>query len=419
VATDLRTAVARIDGAVLDELRGTENSLQSLPTIVGSLQSNATVFASSLGITSFKGVPAAGGSADPVTAKGLALHANADTGDAPAPASPEVSDRVELATALGHLRRDTAVLASVTDRLSRDAGPGLAASSTQNLKSCDVDQAVKAITASPTSVQIAARTAVTQSVLVDGGNGNYTAMFLQTPTPGLTAGLRPRSNGVVDIVATDQTVAGGVYQLVIEDTTRTARQVVTVSVAATTAETDNATPAPTSALGQAVAKIRAATKVTVEGHDVTWSPADVALAGSNISVTFHVPDGGTVNDLQVSQALFNMQGVAEALGPNATPSSIVSKPSNVSPKGMHVKVKTDANASSDSARKVVAALQRRLCMKATAAKGTWDATSQAALVADRAARNPPVRSDGPMTAQERSALLALNDAQAAQRCAGR
>ena len=71
-------------------------------------------------------------------------------------------------------------------------------------------------------------------------------------------------------------------------------------------------------------------------------------------------------------------------------------------------------------REQIGTIQKRLCMPAAEADGRWGGKTQAALRADRERRVKTTPAgpglDEPLTAAEAKALLALSEADAAQRC---
>lgn len=408
IARDLSNAVSSIDRAVLDEIRGTENAVQAVPTILASLQSNAALF--SLQSLAPNLVP------QPATTDELKAR-NAKQGKNQALATPNVAKRNRetlggLAEALGQLRHRTVVLASRADRLSKAATAQSTQAVTDAVKGCEVKGTVKSITAEPTSVNFAAKTAGTQLIMVKGGNGNYTAAFLQSPVPGLTATIRPRSNGVVEVVATNQTMAGGSYQLFIEDTTLTSRQVVTVTIAA--AVTTEA-PEIQSEQDVAVELINKASPLKINGVSVTLTatPQD-----DGVKVDYSTADA-TITDAQVRAAVMAIDKVKNNIGSDEALFAV----NKVTAKSGTQKKK----AKGDDGGSVVAALdvserrliQGRLCMPSNKIKDTWSDDAQAALQYDREHRRNGAAAPGRkemLTGDEKKALFDLTEAKAAVRC---
>lgn len=412
LAKELQGAVRAIDRAVLDEIRGTENALQAVPGIVAGIQSNASLFS----LASLAPAPSAASAAP---------DANQPHGGAVGrlqPATVNVAQRDELivnglSAAVGRLRGESVALASHAARLSRAATTTTPQAVSDTLKTCQVGAIVKPISVSPTTVNFTAKTPLTQSILVDGGNGAYTAGFLQMPTPGLVPTIRPRSKGVIDIVASDQTVAGQTYQLVIEDTTQQSRQIVSVVVAAAA----GSSPAPVNPAAasdsqdKAVAAVKAAKELKLSGGR-TVKIVDVTKRGkSGIEVSYSVATDVTVTEDEVAAAAHDVDGVTQLLG--AGPELVTA--AAVAPKPKNGLVPRPVPAGHAAALKPadIKALQIRLC---TPADGVWGPVSQAALKADRQrlSSNDPKRpvADDPLTEQEAKRYLALSDADAAARC---
>jgi len=437
IATELRSAVKSIDRAVLDEIRGTENAVQAVPGILAGLQSNAQLFslatlAPALLPTNAASAPANGapspmnaeidvagddgsksGDSDQAKAKALA------DAQAKARAKRDLAILGGLSASLGELRSRTVSLASHADRLSRAAALSNPQAASAALKTCQVDGVVQNISASPTAVSFTAKTAATQSVLVDGGNGNYSAAFMQTPTPGLTVAIPPRSKGVVNIVATDQTVGGGSYQLLIEDTTQQSRQIVTVSITGSSTPATSITP---DAVNAAAAAIRAASPLKLaDGSAVVVDSVDV-VAGTSLNVLYTAPAGSTATSADVATAAFGVPSVSNLLGAN--PKLVVAAPSNA-PHGLAVRAraaaKRDWGAAVDALNpSQIKRIQQRLCMPANQIDGGWGRITQAALKHDRTlSKNvhpADVGSDDMLSFAEAKLILALTDEQATQRC---
>lgn len=423
IAKDLRGAVSAIDRAVLDEIRGTENAVQAVPGILAGLQGNTALFS----LESL--APALVTKAPTSAPSGVnsPMSGDVETGRGTATA-PDAVSRRDLATleglsaALGKLRGETVVLSSLADQLTRSATASSAQTVSTTLKTCQVEGVAKSISTSPTTVSIAAKTAVTQSILVDGGNGNFTAAFLQTPTPGLTVVIRPRSKGVIDIVATDQTVAGGAYQLIIEDTTQQSRQIVSVAIAAASAGADTTKDStPKAGVQDTAIQKLVATKTLKVGSGATVTVVKVVKRGeSGVEVTYRADAGAKVSDAEVAAAALVVVGntlgtdpsaVVATADPNAPQAQKVMKRNKPVDWGTAVDALTTAQ---------VKTVQSRLCMKAASTTGVWGAETQAALKADRDRRVKKEAQESPrgetLTVAEAKALLSMSDADAVRRC---
>jgi hypothetical protein len=411
---DLPVAVIAIDRAVLEEIRSTENSLQAVPGILANLQGNAALFAQ----------PAPVQATTSATAGETTAPRNGRVGKGAVPATLDVAARDQmivdgLSDALGQLRAETIALRSRANRLGRSAT--LNAGAGEALKACQIEGVVKPITASPMTLNFTAKVPLIQSILVDGGNGNFTAGFLQTPATGLSPVIRPRSKGVIDVVATDQTVAGQTYQLVIEDTTQRSRQIVAVVVGATAA--GSPPPGDTQSLAsnqkKAIDAVVAAKELKLSGaRGVTIT--SVVARGKGIEVSYTVAAGATVTDDEVAAAAHDVDGVADWLraGPDlVTAVRDKAKPQNgrvAKPKALPEVV--PAGLSPNEIRKI----QLHLCMAPNATSGRWDAASQKALKADRERRTGidpkrPGLADS-LGDTEAKQLRDLDDSVAAARC---
>ena len=247
------------------------------------------------------------------------------------------------------------------------------------------------------------------------GNGNFTVAFLQAPVPGLTASIPPRSKGVVEIAATDQTVAGGSYQLIIEDTTLTSRQIVSVAIAAAPAAASPAQPSKPDLAAQSIEK---ASPLDVGGTKVKVT---AVAQGDGVKVTY-TTDVVAVTDDKVREAVKGIEGVTDLVGQEDS-LFVVSKVKSVDKAGGVLKNKPKA----PDGGPVVAALdvterrriQARLCMPNDKIKDTWSDEAQLALRKDRTLRPKGTPVPGPtemLTHDEKVALLALDDAKAAARC---
>lgn len=442
LAADLRGAVRAIDRAVLNDIRGTEPAVQAVPGILAGLQGNASLFSlASLAPGLVAASAAATKAGKDAPHDGIVAKAAGDEKPEDAIARRDQALLMGLTDALGTLRSRTVQLASQADRLSRAALMTAPQAVSTAVKACQVDGVLKPISVAPSSITLVAKAAGTHSVLVDGGNGEFSAQFLQSPTPGLSALRPPRSKGVVNIVATDQTVAGS-YQLVIEDTTQQTRQIVTVVVGAATAAppADDKKTDMTNAEAAADKLNKAGSLTTAKNVKVTGLKA-TTLGAQNVQLIYDAPADGQVTDAEVAAAALALPGMVNLLGKD--PKHIVAQRAEPAPHSKTVKktrsdnTKTGTVGKNDGAGKPagngdsgptvrgmtvaeIKALQTRLCMAGAAATGTWTAQTQAALEADRARRLPaagPVPAAGEaLGAQERQRLQALSEADAYKRC---
>jgi hypothetical protein len=391
----LVTTIKGIDTAVLQEIRGTEGSIQAVPGLVANIQTNAGLFT----LTSSGGseaAPRSGDQPNPVTPQ-----------KSDAPSTEDVKVMENLGAAIGALRQATVDVESRAERLMSLATP-VNSQTAEALKLCKVETTLKSMAVTPTSVSFTAKKAGTQTVLIEGGNGNYTAAFLNGPTPGLKAVVRPLSTSAVDIVADDKTVAGG-YQLMIEDTTRTARQIVAVTVTAAAAGDDSA--AQSDKVQKAIAAITAAKSVQVNG--TTVSLENPRARGQNgVVVEYRAPGGAEITSQEVAIAVGNIPGVGNQLGSNAVEAvNLDAQPFS----GLQFRDGTAL------ARDQVRRVQAALCMPEAERDGLWGPKTQAALERDRSRRRaagvPNVAVEkAPVTAAERNMLLALGPDAVASRC---
>ncbi|OYV02366.1 MAG: hypothetical protein CFE45_00650 [Burkholderiales bacterium PBB5] len=391
----LVTTIKGIDTAVLQEIRGTEGSIQAVPGLVANIQTNAGLFTLTSSGSS-EAAPRSGEQPNPVTPQ-----------KADAPSAEDVRVMENLGAAIGSLRQATVELDSRAERLMSLATP-VNSQAAEALKLCKVETTLKSMSVTPASVSFTAKRAGTQTVLIDGGNGNYTAAFLNGPVPGLKAVVRPLSTSAVDIVADDKTVAGG-YQLMIEDTTRTARQIVAVTVNAATAGDESAPQSDK--VQKAIAAIAAAKSVQVNG--VTVSLENPRARGQNgVVVDYRAQGGAEVTPQDVAIAVGNIPGVGSLLGSNGVEAvNLDAQPFS----GLQFRDGTPLPR--DQVRRV----QTALCMPEAQRDGLWGPMTQTALERDRSRRRATgVRGvaveKAPLTAAERNMLLALGPDAVTDRC---
>jgi hypothetical protein len=388
--------VKDIDAAVLLEIRGTEGSLQAVPGLVATIQTNAGLFA-----------PAAGGDTEPVPRGG-----GQPDPAAPKPALPTDDDlRVmkELGEAIGALRQATMDVDSRAERLSSLATP-VNSQSAEALKLCKVEATLKPMTVTPPAVTFTAKKTGTQTVQIAGGNGNYAGAFLHGSAPGLKAVTNPLFPGAIDVVADDKTVAGD-YQLMVQDSTRQSRVIVTVTVAAATAAGEAA--GQSDKVQKAIAAIVAAKTVVVNGTTVTLENAR-ARGQNGVAVDYRAQGGAAVSPQDVAIEVGNLPGVGNVLGMGSNTVEAVNL--DAQPLG-GLQFPDGASLPRDQVRK----LQTALCLPEPQRDGLWGLKTQAALERDRARRRvagaPNVAAVGAqLSAAERKTLLARSAEAVAATC---
>jgi hypothetical protein len=416
-ALGLRNTILGVDREVLKQIESTRPTLQSIPEQLSQLKTNAL-------FTSLTAIPSgAEGKAAPSTIKPAPtptphsmrlLLGNEPT---PQPAGERALEVArKLAAAIGDLQAATLSLKNTADRISTT----VAATATQvsdALKACKVEGVVKPLGVSQSTVRIPAGKTLIQQIFVDGGNGILRAGFTQKPVPGLTVNTPPGTLGVVEIQATDKTLAG-TYPLMIEDSTQASRVTISVVVeAANDSDTEKKNPSDAgekgAAVDAAILNLQKRTEFrTADGAKVTI--ANVKKRGtSGIEVTFSATDPAVTAE-QVEQAIKSDAQIQALLGSTA---DIKAEKNKVAPNaGAFFLPGTIKGMSRDDIRK----LQARLCVPAAGQDGHWGPQTQRMLEEDRSklGRLPPMPT-GELTARERDQLLALTDAAAAARCAQR
>jgi hypothetical protein len=277
------------------------------------------------------------------------------------------------------------------------------------LKLCKVEGTLKPLTVTPAAVSFTAKKTGTQTVLIEGGSGNYTGTFLNGSATGLKALPRPMSTGAIDIVADDKTVAGG-YQLMIEDSTRRSRQIVAVTVAAAAAATGEAATQNT-LVEDAIQAILDEEDFEVNGVPVTLLDP-VAKGKSGVLVKYRVKGDAAVTPAEVAQAVRKISGVSDVLGNK--PDTVEAQPVDEAEPhaGRQRRAPTPAQ---------VRKLQAALCVPENQRDGLWGPQTQAALEADRVRRRdvgaPNVSTaKAPLSSAETTLLLALSAEAVAARC---
>ena len=402
----LLRAVDKIDRAVLDELRGTEAAIQAVPGIIAGLAKNNEFFAAAgkLPDTGTQGTK----SETPMA--GFRLKG-----------APNETALAALISAIASLKSAVVLLDSGAERL-RGFVVGIEQKTPfESLKACKVEGLKTAITVSPQSVSFIAKTPSTQTILIDGGNNNYRATFLQRPTPGLSVEVPARSKGVVEIVATDKTEAGNRYQLLVEDTTGQSNQIIVVEIKDKDKPTPDLTSAASSTLAPVQGILESLGTIDVAGAKVTiQKPVTINPGNKSLAVTYTVEAGKSVTDEQVRDALFARDDIRNKLGDDKTQIVAAASLADAPHAGVRRKV-TGSTAWGEVVRNLdrqqIALVQSRLCLPIKDVDGIWGDQTQAALRAYRAQRRASGAGEGIMlTEQEARLLLNMSAAQVANRC---
>lgn len=398
----LADTVREIEAAVKKEISGTEGSIQSVTGLLATIQRDAGLF-----ITPTQ---SAQDSSQPTPNAGKQRSRSRQNKIRPAaPGSIDETVINSLAEVLGKLREKATDLDSRADRLTAMATPG-STQSAEALKLCKVETTLKPLRVSPAAVGFTAKQADRKTVSIEDGNGNYTATFLDRQPTGLKTVPHPMSTSFINIVADNTTVAGS-YQLMIEDSTRRSRQIVTVTVAAAAATEDAATQ--TSKVQDAIAAINAEEDFEVNGVPITLLEP-VPRGKNGVLVKYRVQGGASVTPEEVAQAVRNIPGVSDLLG--SKPDTVEAQPADAEPNA-GVQRRLGLPLAPAQVRK----LQTALCMPENQRDGLWGPQTQALLVADRARRRPigapNISTDkGGLSSAETKLLLALTPEALAARC---
>ena len=417
-ALNLRTAVQGIDREVLRQVDLSRPALQSIPAQLVALKAN-TLFAD-LGALA---PPVAAASAAPATnaahGKGYAKDATKDDGKAAARSVADQALQIAagIANALGALQGETSALQGTAQRVTASV-VATAAQSADALLACKVEGVVKPLTLTAPPDPLTAGKAVTLQIFIEGGNGNLRAGFTQKPVPGLSVNVPPGTLGLVEVQATDKTVAGR-YSLLVEDTTLASRVTVPIVVNAASAGGADIKAAPAQPDGAAqpapdVAKAKSALEkranFTLPGGAVV-KIEQVVPRGKGMEVVYSTD--ANVKEEDVEAALRADTEMVNLLG--LSPDITVRKG-----KAPHARSYDLPATVQGLGRADVRRLQARLCMPPAAQDGVWGPATQAALERDRAARDRSrAQPTGGLTAEERDQFLALPDAAAEARCARR
>ena len=417
-ALNLQTAVQGIDREVLRQVELSRPALQSIPAQLAALKAN-TLFAD-LGALA---PPAAAASAAAATnaahGKDFARNATKDEGKTAARSVADQALQIAagIAKALGELQGETSALQGTAQRVTASV-VATAAQSADALLACKVEGIVKPLTLTTPPDPLRAGKAVTLQIFIEGGNGNLRAGFTQKPVPGLSVNVPPGTLGLVEVQATDQTMAGR-YSLLVEDTTLASR--VTVPIVVEAAATPGAgAPAP-----------RGGGAPSTEGNPDTEKAATALRergnftlpAGTVIKIEKVIVHGKSMEVVYSTDANVREEDIEAALRADTEMVNLLGRtPDITASKGQapHARRYDLPSTVQALGRADVRRLQARLCMPAAAQDGLWGPATQAALERDRAARDRSrTQPTGGLSAEERDQFLALTDAATEARCARR
>jgi hypothetical protein len=403
IAERLRLTVTRIDKAVLDEIRGTEGSIQSVPGILAGLNANIGVF-SAVAVK-----PGASAGLD----SGHAQPAQLPPGAVQAPAPVPLADATSALN--DRLARLDAASQQLTDLVTAINADARAA---QSLADCQVSGPQTTMTITPASLSLTAGTATRLLLLPSGGKPAYSASFVQDPHAGLDiAPPVPGSDEIYVVETASPAAAPGTYQVLVKDTSGQ-KQLVSLTVAAGGASPPSGgSSSPSSGDAAKVVGM----KVPVGATTVTITHADHNPDGS-WSVRYTAPAGASVASADVAAALAAFPAFQDIAGVKA---NVQAAADSGNDSGHQIASKTAVRAahygtvaaglSIDQARTV----QRAICMPADRVDGLWGMRSQAALIADRERREAAGEKavpQGLLTADEARALQARTAEQVAAAC---
>jgi hypothetical protein len=409
-AMALRNTIHGVDREVLQQIESTQPALQSIPNQLTQLKTNAL-------FTALAGLSTDTATTPPTaTSKKEEPHAATFTTADEAGKKVAANRAYEIAQAtsltLGNLEAANLALKGIADRIS-SAAAATATQTSEALKTCKVEDVVKPLTATQSTVRIAAGSTLIQQIFVEGGNGNLRAGFTQKPVPGLAVNVPPGTLGLIEIQASEKSVAG-TYPLLVEDSTLSSRITISVVVEAGTA-TASATPID-AAKNPANSPVSALIETLKKRQDITLADGSTVKiveikprGTTGIEVTFSTPNAA-IKPEQVEQALKGDKDVNNVLGDKA---DVKAARASAVPNAAIFQIPGAARMPSAQVQR----LQARLCMPATQRDGIWGRLTQHALEQDRAARDKrmPVPS-GELADKERDQLLALTDEQADARC---
>jgi hypothetical protein len=398
----LRNTVVKIDKAVVDEIRGTEGSIQSVPALLAGLNANIGAF-SALG---------AARAASPASAgqdSGRPLHA-AGTPDALDTATAVLTDRVAALDAKAQQ------LADLVAAINQDARAAA------SLSDCRVDGPPTTMTITPAALTFIAGTTNRQVLLPAGGKPGYTAAFVQADHPGL--GIDDIAPGADEIYVSElasPAATAGAYQILVKDASGQ-KQIVAVTVGGAAGPAAAAPQKAATSTADADALAVKALALTVQGLPVTLTHVEHRPDGS-WGIGYAVPAGSAVASGDVEAGLAALPGFVSIAGTGARVHAVAMAAGADS--GRTIAAKTAARAAAYGpvagglALADAKAIQRALCLPDDRVDGLWGRRTQAALLDDRARRGaagekgqPP----GPLAPDEARALAARTPEQVAAAC---
>lgn len=386
----LRNAVHQIDSAVLDELRGTEGSIQAVPAILAQLAGNNSIFAGSLpATTTASNQVGATESPHGATVRNRLKNPNIQ---------PDWQLQANFAAAMSALKASAVLLNGRTDRLTGIVRAIEGTVPVDRLKSCKVEGIQTAMVAAPSSLVFEAGKPGTQMISLKGGKPGYMAQFVQSSHPGLA--VDPPSpflrSDIIAVSSTKELAASSTsYQLIVRDSADQIQvipiKVVEKSSTAPTTPTEKRTSrgaAPTLAAkaDPVVALLMKSSPVeAAAGISVTLTSA-VARADGSFEVFYRPPVGSAVTSEQVR--------VAIALKMKNQTGSSLQIVAVQEPVG-RLNTEKDGRPSSSGffgpvvgglGSKEIIKIQQILCMSERDAIGRWDIRTQQALEKDRGKR---------------------------------
>jgi hypothetical protein len=411
----LRNAVQKIDAAVLDELRGTEAAIQSVPSIIADLAVNTKVFSD---LARPPAAPASGAAAEDAphgkVVRSVEARIRRD--------KEQLDLLTALATSVAALKSETSLLESRSQRLS-----GIVASIQKDargdrLKTCKVEGVETTMTVTPQTLTFDEKTANTQMLLVKGGKQNYSAQFAQSAHPGLSieaASPFLRSDVIAVTATKDATANAAGYQIVVRDSSN---QVQIVMVKVGPKSGGNAGAGESASNDDLVSYIMSLSPVKVaSGTSVDINKVTIRPDGSP-EVTYKPQAGKTVKGDEVAAALMADTELPNLLG---TSRKIVAVAEGTeAPHGKKVPATASVKFGSAVATLKppdVTTIQKNLCMKAADIDGAWGVRTQAALIKDRDRREMAGEKGVPqgfLQGAEARALLERTAEQTGKMCKG-
>jgi hypothetical protein len=402
----LRVTVVKIDKAVLDEIRGTEGSIQSVPGILAGLGTN---------IQAFTGIGAAPAPAGQQMGGELPSMA---AGSRPEAKAVLVQATADLSALAARVDVQTQQLADIVATVDVDVRAGA------SLADCRVDGPSTTMAVTPSSLSFVGAASNRQVLIPSGGKQGYSAAFVQADHPGLS--IDPAAAGVDEIYVSEAAstpAAAATYQILVRDTSGQ-KLIVPVSVTAG-APAPAPGPAPAPAAGPAnpaAARVLALSPLPVKATTVTLVTASPGADGS-WTVTYSAAADSGLAAADVEAALAANEGFQKIAGRQSIVHARAASAGGE--KGDTMASKAARRAASYGAVSAGLspadgrALQKALCMAPERIDGVWGMRTQAALIADRERREAAGEKGGPqglLTADEARALLARTPEQTAAAC---